>query len=120
MSDAGITRKTELAPLFRTASISFLTPRAKLHTSALSPCLVMSLIASISPTEAAAKPASMMSTPSLSSCSAITSFFSGVNETPGVCSPSLRVVSKIRIWWAKLLDKTIPHFTRHRNNNTHA
>ncbi|KON33272.1 hypothetical protein AC477_01705, partial [miscellaneous Crenarchaeota group-1 archaeon SG8-32-1] len=60
--------------------------------------------------EAAAKPASMASTPSRSKLSAILSFFSGVNETPGVCSPSLRVVSKTLIFLGKLVDKAIPHF----------
>jgi len=46
----------------------------------------------------------------LSRLSAIRSFFSGVKETPGVCSPSLRVVSKTLIDLGKLVDKAIPHF----------
>ena len=70
----------------------------------------MSFIASNSPSEAAAKPASMASTPRLSRLSAILSLFSGVKETPGVCSPSLRVVSKTLIFSGKLVDKAIPHF----------
>jgi hypothetical protein len=70
----------------------------------------MSFIATSSPSEAAAKPASRASTPSLSRLSAILTFFSGVRETPGVCSPSLRVVSKIFILSGKLMDKVIPHF----------
>jgi hypothetical protein len=69
----------------------------------------MRFIASSSPSEAAAKPASMALTPSLWLL-AILSFFSGVKETPGVCSPSLRVVSKILIFLGKLVDKAIPHF----------
>jgi len=52
----------------------------------------------------------MASTPSWSKFSAILSFFSGVKETPGVCSPSLRVVSKTLIFLGKLDDKAIPHF----------
>jgi hypothetical protein len=75
----------------------------------------MSFIASISPSEAAAKPASMASTPSWSKFSAILSFFSGVKETPGVCSPSLRVVSKTLIFLGKLDDKAIPHFVSLEN-----
>jgi len=76
----------------------------------LSPASAISFIASSSPSEAAAKPASMALTPSRSRLSAILSFFSGVKETPGVCSPSLRVVSKNFIALGKLVDKAIPHF----------
>ena len=50
-----------------------------------------------SPGEAAAKPASITSTPSRSSCSATSAFSSGRRAMPGDCSPSLRVVSKIWI-----------------------
>ena len=49
-----------------------------------------------SPSEAAGKPASMTSTPSASSCRASRSFSSGERLLPGACSPSRRVVSKIR------------------------
>ena len=52
---------------------------------------------SISPGEAMGKPASMMSTPSFSSCRARRSFSPGFIEQPGDCSPSLRVVSKMVI-----------------------
>jgi hypothetical protein len=52
----------------------------------------------------------MASTPILFRASAILSFFSGVKDTPGVCSPSLRVVSKTLIFLGKLVDKAIPHF----------
>jgi hypothetical protein len=68
-------------------------------------------MASISPSDAAAKPASMIFTPTSSSLFAIKSFSSGVRETPGVCSPSLNVVSKILILSAKRLNKAIPHFS---------
>ena len=50
-----------------------------------------------SPGEEAAKPASMTSTPSRSSCSPISTFSSGRRAIPGACSPSRSVVSKIVI-----------------------
>ena len=52
--------------------------------------------ASKSPCEAIGKPASITSTPSFSSWCAITSFSSRFMLQPGDCSPSRRVVSKIR------------------------
>jgi hypothetical protein len=70
----------------------------------------MSFTACISPSETAAKPASIMSTPSSSRRWAILSLFSGVKDTPGVCSPSLKVVSKILIFLGKRFNKAIPHF----------
>jgi hypothetical protein len=48
---------------------------------------------------------------------AMRSLFSGVKDTPGVCSPSRRVVSKTLIFSGKRLDKTIPHFSSHSNRN---
>ena len=51
--------------------------------------------ASKSPFEEAAKPASMTSTLSRSSCRAMRSFSSLVIEAPGDCSPSRKVVSKM-------------------------
>src|ERR687897_651376 len=53
--------------------------------------------ASKSPTEAWGKPASMTSTPSLASCSAISSLALALRLMPGACSPSRRVVSKTMI-----------------------
>ncbi len=53
--------------------------------------------ASKSPIEAIGKPASMMSTPIVSSSSATASFSSKVMVAPGHCSPSRSVVSKITI-----------------------
>ena len=44
-----------------------------------------------------AKPASMMSTPSFSSCLAISIFSARFMLHPGDCSPSRKVVSKILI-----------------------
>ena len=55
-----------------------------------------SLTASKSPGDAAGKPASMTSTFILASCAAICSFSSVFRLIPGACSPSLRVVSKMR------------------------
>lgn len=46
--------------------------------------------------EAMGNPASMMSTPSLARLRAISSFSSEVRVAPGDCSPSRRVVSKMR------------------------
>jgi len=51
--------------------------------------------ASKSPVEDAAKPASITSTRSFSSCLAMRSFSSRVIEAPGLCSPSRKVVSKM-------------------------
>jgi hypothetical protein len=53
-------------------------------------------MASHSPVDAAAEPASMTLTPMEESFSAIWSFSCGSSETPGVCSPSRKVVSKKR------------------------
>src|SRR5450432_4209834 len=57
--------------------------------------LAISLTAAKSPSEAIGKPASMMSTPMVSSSSATASFSSWVMVAPGPCSPSRKVVSKI-------------------------
>ena len=50
-----------------------------------------------SPGEEAAKPASITSTPSRSSCSPTSTFSSGRKAMPGACSPSRSVVSKMVI-----------------------
>ena len=60
--------------------------------------LLMASTASKSPWLAIGKPASMTSTPSRPSCSAISSFSPTSSEMPGDCSPSRRVVSKIFTW----------------------
>ena len=52
--------------------------------------------ASKSPGDAIGKPASMMSTPMRANCRAISSFSSMFSVAPGDCSPSRRVVSKMR------------------------
>ena len=77
------------------ASISFFSVLANPQISDLRLAAAIDLIAFISPSEMIGNPASMASTPRVSSFCAIASFCSGVNATPGVCSPSLSVVSKI-------------------------
>ena len=56
----------------------------------------ISATASNSPSDEIGNPASMMSTSSRASCSAISTFSLRVSEMPGACSPSRRVVSKMR------------------------
>src|SRR5882757_10601628 len=53
--------------------------------------------------DAAGNPASMTSTPSRASARAISSFSGAVMVAPGDCSPSRRVVSKIRTWLDMLI-----------------
>ena len=78
-------------------SISFLTALAKLVTVEFLIFSAINWIALKSPGEAAAKPASIMSTPKDSNCFAILNFSLALRLTLGVCSPSLNVVSKIFI-----------------------
>ena len=80
--------------------------RAKLQISARRPSFTTALMPSRSPGEVIAEPASMTSTPRASRFRAIQTFSSGVRLTPGVCSPSLKVVSKNRTSG----NKTIPSF----------
>ena len=64
---------------------------------------------SASPSLEIGKPASITSTFNSSRRWAISIFLSNVNATPGVCSPSLRVVSKIRTFSGSLSnEKNIP------------
>ncbi len=79
-------------------SMSPAAARARLATVARWHWRATSRTASKSPSLAMAKPASMMSTPSASSWAATRSFSSRFMEQPGDCSPSRRVVSKIRMW----------------------
>jgi hypothetical protein len=69
--------------------------RASEHT--VEPWMVSAIvrIASASPGLAAAKPASITSTPSFSSWRAMRNFSSLVIAAPGLCSPSRKVVSKM-------------------------
>ena len=79
------------------ASMSPFVQRAREATVQLvtAPAMAWTLLWSMG--EAMAKPASMMSTPSFSSCFAISIFSERFMLQPGDCSPSLRVVSKILI-----------------------
>ncbi len=79
-------------------SMSLRLARARPQTTELRAMAAMRLTASKSPSEAMGKPASMMSTPISSSSAAIWSFSSSDMVAPGDCSPSRRVVSKIRTW----------------------
>ena len=110
-SETGTMMLTLSTPHAMAMSMSLITPLVALHISASSPSEATSFTPLDSPSETTAKPASITSTPSLSSCLAISSFFSGVRETPGVCSPSRRVVSKNLTCSLKSLNKAIPHFT---------
>ena len=53
----------------------------------------------------------MTSTPSLLSWRAISILSSAVKETPGVCSPSLSVVSKIRMVFVVFVGHAFSHFS---------
>ena len=77
-------------------SMSGIWARAKPQITAFCEALAMSLTAAKSPSDAMGKPASMMSTPISSSIAAISSFSAWDMVAPGDCSPSRRVVSKIR------------------------
>ena len=87
---------TYCKPASAAASISDLFARARPHTWALSPAFDIILIASFSPLDMTGNPASIASTPRSSIFCAMSSFCCGDSETPGVCSPSLNVVSNIR------------------------
>ena len=77
------------------ASMSPFVQRARDATVQLVTALAMAWTLLWSMGEAMAKPASMMSTPSLSNCFAISIFSERFMLQPGDCSPSLNVVSKI-------------------------
>ena len=66
-------------------------------------CFAIACTASKSPGEVLGNPASMMSTPKRSSCLAISILSAAVSATPGDCSPSRRVVSKISTFSIVLL-----------------
>ena len=97
MSDEARKTWTPFTPQLIAVSMSTFSALARPETSALRPAFAILRTPSCSPFEVIGNPASMTSTPSLSSASAISSFSSGVSETPGVCSPSRRVVSSTRI-----------------------
>nr|POE91247.1 hypothetical protein CFP56_40488 [Quercus suber] len=73
-----------------------MTIRYPSTSTALPTSLAMVFTASKLSLEAAGKPASIMLTPSLVSCKAMSSFSLEVGEVPVDCSPSRRVVSNMR------------------------
>ena len=76
-------------------STSLWPARARPQTTAFLVRLAISCTAAKSPSDATGKPASMTSTPMVSSTSATSSFSSCVMVAPGDCSPSRKVVSKM-------------------------
>src|SRR5262249_21581662 len=74
--------------------------RARPQTDEPATSVAMARTASKSPTEAIGNPASMMSTPRAAKARAISSFSAMFMLAPGDCSPSRRVVSKIRTRFA--------------------
>src|SRR4029079_11871203 len=84
--------------------------------SAFNPCLIIFFIASTSPGETTGNPASIVSTPNSSNFIAISNFSSGETVTPGVCSPSLNVVSKILIFF--LISEVIIYSSPRQCRNT--
>ena len=98
-----------LAPLtpFHAASMSFFVQRARPQMIGGSACgrpatgacptsAAMACTAARSSGDAAGNPASITSTPSRASARATSSFSAEVIDAPGACSPSRRLVSKIR------------------------
>src|SRR6185437_9276283 len=89
--------RLRLAGLIASAqrSMSLKAARDRPQITAFFERLAISLTAAKSPSEAIGKPASMMSTPIVSSSSATSIFSSCVMVAPGHCSPSRKVVSKM-------------------------
>src|SRR5579884_436341 len=88
---------------FHAASMSATCVRARAAMTGPSTVRAISCTASKSPGEVIGNPASITSTPSRASCWAISSFSCVFSAMPGDCSPSRRVVSKIRTRWASSL-----------------
>src|SRR5262249_11597986 len=84
-------------------SMSLKPARERPQTTAFLLRLAISLTAAKSPSEAIGKPASITSTPIVSSISATSSFSSCVMVAPGHCSPSRSVASKVRTWSSSAL-----------------
>src|ERR1039458_3868836 len=95
MSESGMERFTRLSPVLIAASTSARVMRHQAIASAFDKALPTAAISSISRLPIAGVPASISSTPAASRASAIASFSSSVNATPGACSPSLSVESLI-------------------------
>ena len=97
MSDVAMKTWTKSTLHFNAVSMSFGSALANPHISLFNPACAISFTASASPLDVIGNPASIVSTPSLSNWIAIFNLSSGVRLTPGVCSPSLSVVSNILI-----------------------
>ncbi len=99
-------------------STSSVRDRARPQITASSLWSAMAFTVSCSPWEEAGKPASIACTPMDASWRAISSFCAKVNDIPGVCSPSRRVVSKtVTCFFAWLsVKKTIPRFSCYGNH----
>ena len=95
--DRKVWMRLRLAGLIASAqrSMSLKAARESPQITAFLARLAISWTAAKSPSEAIGKPASMMSTPMVSSSSATSSFSSWVMVAPGHCSPSRKVVSKM-------------------------
>ena len=96
MSDVAMNVWTYVEPASATASMSLRLARASPHMSQERPADTIMRIPSASPADITGNPASMASTPSRSSRSAMASFCAGERDIPGVCSPSRSVVSNMR------------------------
>ena len=100
MGDVAINVCTRARSAGRTASAaastSFGFARASPQMTGPRTPAAMPRTPSNSPGEEMGNPASMTSTPSRASCRAISSFSPGHMEKPGDCSPSRRVVSKMK------------------------
>ena len=88
--------RSESLTAFQAASMSWLAVRARPQITGPSTSRAIACTDSKSPGEVIGKPASITSTPSRASWWAISSFSCLFSEIPGDCSPSRRVVSKIR------------------------
>ena len=84
-----------LTPAAIASSTSLRRIRHQAMTRTGKPARAMRRIASCSASPIAGVPASISSTPASASAPAMSNFSDAVNATPGVCSPSLSVVSLI-------------------------
>ena len=102
------------APLIAAAedSMSFASARESEHTEEDLTASATALTDAKSPGEAAANPASITSTPSASSWSAMRTFSSRFIEYPGACSPSRSVVSNI---WIVFMRVSFSGFWQNKN-----
>src|SRR4051794_23656522 len=100
--------RSESLTAFHAASMSATAVRASPQMTGPSTSRAIAWTASKSPGEVIGKPASMMSTPSRESWSAISTFSGLLSAMPGDCSPSRSVVSKIRTRFASSLMGLLP------------